>query len=37
MRERGKALGENDKVVVTVLRRGEIVTLSNLVHVLYGN
>ena len=37
MRERGKALGENDKVVVTVLRRGEIVTLSNLVHVLYRN
>jgi S1-C subfamily serine protease len=37
MRERGKALGKNDKVVVTVLRRGEIVTLSNLVHVLYGD
>ena len=37
MRERGKALGENDKVVVTVLRRGEIVTLSNFAHVLYGN
>jgi len=37
MRERGKALGEKDKVVVTVLRSGEIVTLSNLAQVLDRN
>jgi S1-C subfamily serine protease len=37
MRERGQALADDDKVVVTVLRRGEVVTLSNLARVLEGN
>ncbi len=37
IRERGKALGENDRVEVTVLRGGEVVELGQLVSVLFGN
>jgi len=37
IRERGQALGESDKVEVTVLRDGEVVELSQTVHVLDEN